>query len=166
MKKLVKGKFIVIFCLALGFSLAFCSLAEAQDSQGCGLGFWKQAQHFGLWEGANPDDLFSAHFGRDIEIRVKKKDGGGTTEGPTLLQALKAPGGGVNALARQAVAALLNAQSEAVDYGLTSGDVILMFQAAFDDGSKAAIEAQKDTFETLNELTCPFDSAEMEEEIE
>ena len=166
MKKSVKRRFIVIFCLAFGLGLVFSGLVQAQEAEGCGPGFWKQEQHFEFWEGVAPTDLFSTHFGPTIEIRLKKKDGGGTTDNPTLLQALQAPGGGINALARQAVAALLNAESWAVNYGLPSGEVIISFQAAFDDGSKAAIEAQKDTFETLNELTCPFDSAEMEEEIE
>ena len=35
-----------------------------------------------------------------------------------------------------------------------------------EDGSKAAIMEVKDTFEAFNELTCPFDSSELEEEIE
>jgi hypothetical protein len=40
-----------------------------------------------------------------------RSGGQGTIDNPTLLDALNATGGGVNALARRAVAALLNAST-------------------------------------------------------
>lgn len=169
MKRSVTRGFTVIF-LALGFCLAFTSVVQAQENQGCGLGFWKQTQHYDSWVDVAPTDSFYTVFGvapeNRLEIRLKKKDGGGKSTDPTMHQALNSPGGGINALARQAVAALLNAENEDVNYGISPGDVIMMFQVAFEDGSRAAIEELKDTFEALNELTCPFASTEMEEEIE
>jgi len=161
MNSSVKKSLIVSFCLSLALTLA--STCLAQDQEGCSPGYWKQEQHFKFWEGALPTDTFAGVFGRDITIRLKKKDGGGTIDNPTLLEALNAPGGGLNALARQTVAAFLNAENLEVDYEYTSGAVILMFQAAFDDGSKSVIDTQKDDFETRNELGCPFDSLETEE---
>lgn len=165
MKKLVKRKFIVIFCLALGFGLAFSSVVQAQGDQGCSLGFWKQEQHFDFWEVAAPTELFSTHFGSSIEIRLKNKDGGGTTDDPTLLQALRSPGGGINALARQAVAALLNAASPDVDYPIELGMVISLVNGVLADPTEENIEGLKSVLELANEMECPFDSFEIEEEI-
>jgi len=165
MKKLVKRKFVVIFCLALGFGLAFSSVVQAQEDQGCSLGFWKQEQHFDFWEGAAPTELFSTYFGSSIEIRLKNKDGGGTTVDPTLLQALRAPGGGINALARQAVAALLNAASPDVYYPIELGMVISLVNGVLADPTEENIEGLKSVFELANEMACPFDSFEIEGEI-
>jgi hypothetical protein len=82
-------------------------------------------------------------------------------EEPTLLQALNAPGGGINALARQAVAALLNAESPDVDYALSWLEVITYFQAAVGSTDPSVIETQKDDFEDLNELGCPLNGDEV-----
>ena len=62
-------------------------------------------------------------------------------------------GGGLKALGRHAVAALLNAASSGVDYDLTVQDVIDAFDAAFASGN---YEAQKDIFEGFNEQGCPL----------
>ena len=112
-----------------------------------------------FWTNFTPDDSFSSAFGVGIEVKFKEKGTKGKPpllNDPTLIQALQAKGGGVNALARQAVAALLNAASPDVAYNLTTGDVILLFQAAVDSPDPSAIETQKDNFETLNELGCPL----------
>ena len=72
---------------------------------------------------------------------------------PTLLQALQANGGGINALARHAVAALLNASSPDVSYPYTVDEVIEMTQAVNDSES---FKATKYLFENANEAGCPL----------
>ncbi len=51
-----------------------------------------------------------------------------------MLQALEATGGGVNALARHAVAALLNASNPDVDSDFTVAQVIALVQEAIESG--------------------------------
>lgn len=94
------------------------------DTGGEGLtpGFWKQPHHFDEWIGFSPNDHFNKVFG------VNDPDD------PTLFQALKRGGGGRRALARHAVAALLNAASHNVSYSYTQSEVISLVQEAFDTG--------------------------------
>jgi hypothetical protein len=70
----------------------------------------------------------------------------------TFEQALNLGGGGLNALLRQAVAALLNASSAGVDYPLTAAQVIAQTNAAIASGN---YEATKDLFDQFNNLTAP-----------
>jgi hypothetical protein len=65
----------------------------------------------------------------------------------TFSQALSLGGGGLNALLRQAVAALLNASSPDVDYPLTAAEVIAMTNAAIASGD---YESTKDLFDEAN----------------
>lgn len=129
------------------------SMAEAKGTlgaidpvlpaQGCTPGYWKQNHHFDSWVGYDPTDSFDTVFGRVTGIG-------------TLEDALKAKGGGINALARHAAAALLNASSGDVNYadGLkTTAQVIAAFQAAFDSGD---YETTKNIFEEGNETGCPL----------
>jgi len=166
MKRFLKTRFVLIICLTFGLVFALSSVVQAQE--GCSPGYWKHVdKHLASWEAAGFDDSdqsFESVFGRVIEVRVKKKDqinGLPTEPDPTLIQALNAPGGGINALARQAVAALLNADSPDVEYSLSSGEVILIFQVAFKVGSKSAFEAAKNAFEGRNELVCPLNGDEV-----
>lgn len=111
------------------------------DFEGCSPGFWKQPHHFGNWPaGFSPDDLVSSAFGS------------GAPPDLTLLEALGQGGGGVNALLRQAVAALLNAAHVEVNYPIALADVILLTQAALQPGGD--VEGTKDTFQAANELGC------------
>jgi len=113
--------------------------------EGCTPGYWKQPQHFDSWVGYAPADSFEAVFGRDVPGN------------PTLLDALGANSGGLNALMRHATAALLNASNPIVDPDPaidTTAEVIAAFQAAFDSGS---YEATKNMFEASNEAGCPLD---------
>lgn len=109
---------------------------ETLGVEGCTPGYWKQDQHFDSWAGYAPTDLFSTVFGRTLP--------GGSTM--TLLDALNLMGGGIEALARHAVAALLNATSPDVDYAYTSAQVISMFQLGFDGDP----EPVKDAFDAAN----------------
>ncbi len=70
----------------------------------------------------------------------------------TLGQAVWEGGGGEKALARHAVAALLNA-SKGLDYEYTTNQVIAMVQAAYASG---LFEATKNLFAFANEINCPL----------
>jgi hypothetical protein len=71
----------------------------------------------------------------------------------TLLQVLGQGGGGLKALGRHTVAALLNAASSGVNYNLSVSDVIDAFNAVHPDGD---YEGQKDIFARFNEQGCPL----------
>src|SRR5688572_12181592 len=119
-------------------------------SSGCTPGYWKQPQHFDSWPTvapANylPTDSFNAVF----EI--------GTNWFPnsfTLLDALNAKGGGVNALARHATAALLNAAKEFYPISWEFVRTPLMWSYFGVPGYE--VETIKNLFEGHNELGCPL----------
>lgn len=71
----------------------------------------------------------------------------------TLLDALQLRGGGVNALTRHAVAALLNASSTGVSYDLTESEIVRRYNAAVAGGE---VTGTKDAFERFNEQGCPL----------
>ena len=127
-----------------------CGTEPPKGGEGCTPGYWKQEQHFDSWPyGITPDQAFSSVFDREISVKLGKT----MTSDPTLLQALQANGGSVNAAARHAVAAYLNGASTGVDYDLSAADVVAMFQANYPDGE---LEDMKDGFEKLNEQGCPL----------
>jgi hypothetical protein len=116
---------------------------EQGGAEGCTPGYWKQTQHFDSWTGFSPGDSFEQIFQRDAYAGM-----------PSLLGVLELTGGGLNALGRQSVAALLNATSSGVDYPFTSQQVIAMFQAAFDSGNAKFIESTKNTLDRANNGGC------------
>ena len=129
----------------------YCEVTIEEDFEGLTPGFWKaNAEHWDAvaWgcTGYSPDDLFSDVFGRTITVRARGRN---TITNPTLLEALNANGGGINALARHAVAALLNAAHPDINYPADVAYVIAATQDAIDSGD---YEAQKDEFEMWNEL--------------
>ncbi len=121
-----------------------CGRSDSEAcAQGCGQGYWKN--HTDRWPVAYATTSdFDAVFGVNA-----------FTPDITLLQALKREGGGVNALARQAVAALLNAASPDVAYPTSVEQVIVTVQSALAGGG--SIEAAKNEFERNNRLDCPLD---------
>lgn len=110
--------------------------------QGCTPGYWRQSQHFDSWVGYLPTDNFETVFGVDASFNPH-----------TLLDGVTRNGGGENALARHAVAALLNASSGGVNYAYNAADVISLVQAAYATGN---FEATKNLFEAQNDTTCPL----------
>jgi uncharacterized repeat protein (TIGR01451 family) len=124
-----------------------------RGGEGCTPGFWKQDQHFDSWVGFAPEDSFEDVFGVDVTLRA---GGQNTIDDPTLLDALNATGGGVNALARHAVAALLNASNPDVSFDLTPQEVIDLVQAAIESGDPAQIQAAHEQLAELNEQGCPL----------
>jgi hypothetical protein len=120
-----------------------------EGTEGCTPGYWKQSQHFGNWVGYAPSDLFSSVFDNAFP-------------GMTLLEVLQQGGGGLIALGRHTVAALLNAASD-IDYPLSPQQVIDMFNDVFPGPAglePGDYEALKDQFEEYNSLGCPLGRAE------
>lgn len=109
-------------------------------TEGCTPGFWKN--HVEDWPptGFAPGSDFDSTFGVDL-----------FDPNLTLLQAAGQGGGGVNALGRHAVAALLNAAHPDVDSPLTTAQVIAAVQSAAASGD---FETTKDMLEDNNELGC------------
>ena len=109
--------------------------------EGCTPGFWKQSQHFDSWAGFSPDQSFNDVFGVNVTLSTGGNDA-------TLLEALQSGGGGINALARHAVAALLNASSPGVDSDFTTAQVIALVQDAvasgdFEDGEEPSRRVER-----------------------
>ncbi len=112
-----------------------------QGGEGCTPGYWKQCQHFGSWTAPlTPDTEFSAMFGSNVFGDM------------TLLEVLSQGGGGIIALGRHAVAALLNAASQDVSYDRSTMQVKMMFNNALVNGN---IEEVKNMLEGFNEQGCP-----------
>jgi len=122
-----------------GYLVEFFNTRE-EAGEGCTPGYWKQPQHFDSWVGYAPDQAFSSVFEDAFA-------------GMSLLEVLNQGGGGLNALGRHTVAALLNASSSGVDFDLTTAQVIAAFNAVFPGGN---YEGQKNTFERLNQQGCPL----------
>ena len=140
------------------------SVTEPEDErgfEGCTPGYWRNhtgegpGRQANAWEPTDyaTTDLFSDPFDRIITVRT---GGRSTAEDPTLLQAVVAPGGGINALARHAVAALLNAAHPDVNSYYTVEEVIQLVKDALDGVGPYSIEETKDLLEWANELGCPL----------
>ena len=104
---------------------------------GCAVAFWKNNE----WAWAeiepipiDPETDFRLVFeiAEDDEFEITLTNGT-TLTNPTLMQALDTQGVGMNQLARESVAALLNSESS-FDYPLTSTDVVTSFRASFTAG--------------------------------
>ncbi|MCA8963025.1 MAG: hypothetical protein KDC38_21025, partial [Planctomycetes bacterium] len=115
--------------------------SPSDGGEGCGHGYWKQSQHFDAWPTPYPPDLPFDEVFDD------------TFPGKSLVEVLQLPGGGLHALGRAAVAALLNAASPDVDYPLTADEVIQMFDDAVPGGG---LQATKNELEALNDAGCPL----------
>ncbi|HYW32587.1 MAG TPA: hypothetical protein VE869_13905 [Gemmatimonas sp.] len=115
-----------------------------RGGQGCTPGYWKQEQHFDSWVTYAPTQLFSSVFAGDA------------FPGKTLLQVASNGGGGLNALGRHTVAALLNTAASGVSYDLSTQQVIAAFNAAYATRNVNRYEEQKNVFAMLNEQGCPL----------
>jgi len=121
----------------------FCFVDDPGGGEGCTPGYWKQSQHFDSWTlPYQPNFLFGRHFENAYP-------------GKTMLQVVSQGGGGLSALGRHTMAALLNAASPSVASGLTPAEVIGMFNAVY-PGTDSEYETLKDFFADLNEQGCPL----------
>ena len=102
--------------------------------------------------GSAGDQRFEDVFEVDVTLRA---GGQNTIADPTLLDALNATGGGVNALARHAVAALLNASNPDVESDFTAAEVIALVQDAIAPGG-ITIEQAHQLLAAANEQGCPL----------
>jgi hypothetical protein len=128
-----------LFWIAAGLSVP----TPEEEGEGCTPGYWKQPHHLDSWAAPfDPTDLFSSAFEDAFP-------------GKTLLEVLWQGGGGLNALGRHTVAALLNAQSGGVNYDLTVAEVIAQFNSVY-PGTWAQYEALKNYFEGFNTQGCPL----------
>jgi len=110
--------------------------------EGCTPGFWKNHPEAYAGTGYSPTTTLGSVFSGLSPSYASL----------TFDQALSLGGGGLDALLRQAVAALLNAASPDVDYPLSTADVISMTNAAIASGD---YESTKDLFDEFNNLTAP-----------
>ncbi len=110
-----------------------------RGGDGCTPGFWRQAHHYDSWVGFSPGDDYETVFGVNAVFEA------------TLGEAVRLRGGGEYALARHAVAALLNSTSPDVDYAFTTGQVIDLVQDAYATGD---FEEAKDMLADENEEGC------------
>ena len=116
--------------------------SHGEGTEGCTPGFWKARRHLTLWPAPfTPATTFVTVFEDAFP-------------GMTLLDVVSLGGGGLNALGRHTVAALLNAQSPGVDYGMTAADVIAAFNGVFPGGDYSTLTNQ---FVALNERGCTVD---------
>jgi hypothetical protein len=129
------------------YNICYTPDFDPAGSQGCTPGYWRN--HADRWVGVSSADDFDTTFGVDL-----------FDPNVTLGWAIWASGGGNNAFARHATAALLNAHAKAdgsldqfVDYPYTVAVVIQMVQDAV---ANDTIEATKNLFEAANELGCPL----------
>ena len=122
-----------------------CLCTPPMGGEGCTPGYWKQNQHLDSWvaTGYSPDQTVESAFGA-LDPSV---------DDLTLRQALRLRGGGLKALMRHAVAALLNSTHADVSYAMGRDAVIAMVQAAMETGD---FETTKDALEYENEMGCPL----------
>jgi hypothetical protein len=126
-------------------------VAEIAQFEGCGLGFWKRAQHFDDWvpTGFSPNQTLESVF--DVPDQCD-------LDNSTLLQALSFQGGdtgvcgAMRILLRTAVAALLNSAHPDVDYSLTTAEVIADVNAALASGDRQTILALASELDASNNL--------------
>ena len=119
----------------------YFNVADPAGFEGCTPGYWKQDQHLDSWPAPyTSGTLFSAVF-EDAFPNL------------TLLQVLGLGGGGLNALGRHAVAALLNAGSGGVNFNWTTAQVISAFNSLFPASS---YESLKNQLAGFNEQGCPL----------
>jgi len=129
-----------------GECLPDCTCPPPTGGEGCTPGYWKQIQHFGSWTVYTPTMKFADVFGNNAFGEM------------TLLQVLWQGGGGLKALGRHTVAALLNAASD-ISYDITDPqDVIDAFNDVSPGGDH---EGLKCDFADFNEQYCPLGRALM-----
>ncbi|MBJ6723708.1 SdrD B-like domain-containing protein [Geomesophilobacter sediminis] len=126
----------------LTVDFGFYKLPTPTCGKGCSLGYWKT--HTANWPSAShTTDNFDSVFGTNA-----------FTPDITLLQALNLGGGGVENLARQAAAALLNAEDGRISgFPLTVAQIKAAVVNAVVTGNYDALATQLDGY---NNLGCPL----------
>ncbi|MEG9326954.1 hypothetical protein V6B16_03330 [Salinimicrobium catena] len=111
-----------------------------EEFEGCTLGYWKN--HTDRWPAHDPDssdEPLCNTFTTCTSYGEVFKNAPGSIASMSLLDALNAKGGGLMNLARQSVAALLNACSNEVNYEIvTAAEVIAYVNARFTEAATTA----------------------------
>jgi hypothetical protein len=120
---------------------------EVTGREGCTPGYWKN--HTESWEGYAPDEALSVVFAATPAQYAST----------TLLQGLSFNGGnGVDGasriLLRAAVAAVLNAANDEVDYRYTTAEITSRVDAALASGDRATILAVAADLDAANNGGC------------
>ena len=129
----------------------FCLVEIPPDGEGCTPGYWKN--HPNSWVGYSQVMSVQSVFSSASSY--------GDLGTASLRQALAFGGGpGVNGAARillrAAVASLLNAANNGVNFPWTEGDVITAVNDALDSNDRATILALATTLDNDNNLGCPL----------
>jgi hypothetical protein len=132
------GNYEELMVTLLELNSADCPFGGPAPSEGCGQGFWK-----------NHSDAWPAQYSSSAQFSSVFEN---AFQGMSLMEVLEQGGGGLNALGRQLVAALLNAAT-IEEFPLTTAQIISMFNEVFPGGD---YEELKDTLEALNSGDCPF----------
>lgn len=130
-------------------SATFCYSLPQVNYNGCTLGYWKQSQHFDSWPtGIDGYQNLQTHFGpnayNDTLLNALNYKGGAGLDGAKRL------------LLKQAVAALLNADSGQVDYRLTRTEVQQYTSFALNSNDRDVILALASTLDAYNNQGCPL----------
>jgi hypothetical protein len=150
------GEIVAVICVPTDTAVQYTiiELRKPGEYEGLTPGFWKT--HPELWTGYSTDQTFYDVFGVYITINAKGNDPG--IYNPTLIEAIAAKGG-VNeektppvydALARHAVAALLNAAHPDVTYPLTEQEIIDAVALAISNGDTTDAEPLKNMLDMYN----------------
>jgi hypothetical protein len=119
-----------------------------EGGEGCTPGFWKNnadKKEASQWtDPFDPTDLVSSVFSAAPS----------SVASLTLLEGLSLGGGGVNALTRQAIAAVLSAAHPDIDYPLSVSEIVTAVNAAYLSGDADVIEDLKNELDTFNNLGC------------
>ncbi len=107
--------------------------------QGCSPGYWK---NHNFPAGYTKGQLFSSVFEDAFP-------------GKSLQTVLSTGGGGLTALGRHTVSALLNAAALGGNYELTTAQVIAKFNAVFPGGNYSALAAEFAALQDVNGRVCP-----------
>jgi hypothetical protein len=122
-----------------GWAITF---VNTPPGQGCSPGYWKN--HTGWPAPYAPNQLFSSVFENAFP-------------GKTLQQVLGLGGGGLNALGRQTVSALLSAQAfGAANYGMSAADVIAAFNGVFPGGDYNTLQSTFGALTDVDGRVCPL----------
>jgi hypothetical protein len=128
----------------------FYSEGQQGGGEGCTPGYWKQDQHFDSWVFYTPGQTLESVFNMPDALGM---------DNTTLLQALQGGGGkGVQGAAkilmRAATAALLNSQG--VNFGQTSAQVIASVNAALASNDRPTMIALAADLDAQNNAGCPL----------
>lgn len=138
-------------CTISGMMSGNLSAPKGQSCDGCTPGYWRQSQHLNAWTptGFKTTDKFNTVFGVTQYVKSNGKP-------YTLLEVVQTLNGNGDPISTNlgfhAVAALLNAAHPNVNFGYTSGELIMLFRNNYLSNP----EKLKNSLATLNERGCPL----------